>query len=247
MAPRRWHMLKCHRTILITLLIYCQNFTRAQNHSSTGILVACSLNTITTIQPLNGWTYQGCYRDDHSRRLLNSANSSSTNNTVATCADFCSIGGHTFFGVEFSFQCFCGDTLNSTATHSLSDPSSCDYACCADSSVSCGGFNHISIYEAIRPPPTPSTNATIVDGNSFETSSKARATSDGGGKISLSDKIALGTGVAFGVPMFILAAVTLGMKLFNKSRKDRIDVSSRRTVRLSEIRSIDATELQKFP
>ena len=116
------------------------------------------------------------------------------------CATICSSRGYAYFGLEFSFQCWCGNTLDPKAVPA--GPSNCNYACCADGSVACGGCWFISVYAS---------NATNNSGNiPIMPLTIAVATTR-------RNKIALGTGIGIGVPEVILSTVLVMMK-FSKRR-----------------------------
>ena len=121
--------------------------------------------------------------------------------TVMICASICSSRGYAYFGLEFSFQCWCGNTLDPKAVPA--GPSNSNYACCADGSMACGGCWFISVYAA---------NATNNSGNNSN-----NATNYSSGNSQTSNKIDLGTGIGIGVPGVILSTVLVMMK-FSKRR-----------------------------
>lgn len=193
-------------------------------------LPPCSTDETTVIQQLPGWDYLGCYRDEMSTRLLSKYYYSSENMTVTSCASKCSNQGCAYIGLEFSFQCWCDNTLDPRAIPV--DPSNCDMACCADNSVACGGNWFIGIYasnatnnSALAPTQTPSvtsysgnnSNATNYGSEISHTNNNSNiATSHGSDTSQTSNNIALGTGIGIGVPGVILSAVLVMMKLSRK-------------------------------
>ena len=106
----------------------------------------CSLNETTVIQQIPEFEYRGCYADDSNSRLLPINSTGPSNMSVMTCASICWSRGYAFSGVEYSIQCWCDNALNPRAIPT--DQSNCNYACCADSSVACGGDDFIMVYEA---------------------------------------------------------------------------------------------------
>ena len=193
--------------------------------------ISCSANEITVIQQLPGWDYLGCYPDENSTRLLPNYYYSSENMTVTSCASNCSKQGYAYIGLEFSYQCFCGNTLNSRAVPV--DPSVCNYACCADSSVARGGDWVIGIYASnatnnsvLAPTQTPSVTNYSGNNSNIATSygsdasptnnTSNNATIYGSDKSQTSNNIVLGTGIGIGVPGVILSAVLVIMKLSKK-------------------------------
>ncbi|KAL3426463.1 WSC domain-containing protein-like protein 5 [Phlyctema vagabunda] len=88
------------------------------------------------------YAYLGCYVDMNPGRSLAALSTSSGTLTLESCAGFCS--GYTYFGTEYSGECYCGNTLASGATNSTE--SDCSYTCSGDSSELCGGSNRLTVY-----------------------------------------------------------------------------------------------------
>ena len=133
----------------------------------------CSLNETTVIQQLPAFEYRGCYADDSNSRLFAIKSNGPSNMSVMTCASICWGQGYAFSGVEYSIECWCDNTLNPKAIPV--DQSNCNYACCADSSVACGGADFIMVYEASYSL-TQTANATNSGHSSTQT---ANATNSG--------------------------------------------------------------------
>ncbi len=243
MAPGWGNMLKRYCTVPLLVLICCSSPISAQNHSAHSLPISCSMNETTVIEQLPDFEYRGCFADDKNSRLLHNVYDDSENMTVTTCASFCSGQGYAFIGLEFSYQCFCDNALNPKAVPA--DQSNCNYACCADSSVACGGVNFIGVYEA-RPSPTQTANATDnsgpsptqtpnVNDNSGNHSNNAtqhggnnssNTINDGGNNSQTNNNITLGTAIGIGVPGLILSAVLVKMKFSRRGRNPR-QVTSR--------------------
>jgi hypothetical protein len=64
--------------------------------------------------------------------------------TYQSCATFCS--GYLYFGIEYSSQCFCGDSYANPT--SLAPPSDCSMTCSGDATAVCGGPNRLNIFKA---------------------------------------------------------------------------------------------------
>ncbi|MCJ1414010.1 hypothetical protein MMC32_000335 [Xylographa parallela] len=64
-----------------------------------------------TVTELAGYTYLGCYNEPPNARALSGFEYAipGTNNSVENCAVGCT--GYEFFGVEYTSQCFCGNTI----------------------------------------------------------------------------------------------------------------------------------------
>ncbi|RMZ89345.1 hypothetical protein DV736_g3426, partial [Chaetothyriales sp. CBS 134916] len=88
----------------------------------------------------------GCVTDPiNPRALSDTFYYSSTAMTTDSCADHCST--YTFFGTEYSGECYCGNTLSASSTNaSLAD---CDMTCSGDSTEICGGPARLSLYQNI--------------------------------------------------------------------------------------------------
>ena len=254
MAPGWWgNVLKRYCTVPLLIVICSSSPITALNHSADHLPISCSTNETTVIKQLPEWEYRGCYADESSSRLLHDAYNGSENMTATTCVSFCSGQGYAFSGPEFSYQCWCGNALDPRAVPA--DQSNCNYACCADSSVACGGAWFISIYEA-RPSPSQTANATDNSGPSpMQTpnvtdysgnhsnnatqnggNNSSNTTNDGGNNSQTSNNITLGTSIGIGVPGLILSAVLVKMKFSKRGRNPR-QVTSRPSTKASSIHS----------
>ena len=210
------------------LILMCLTVPSSAQRYTIGIPSSCSANETTAIQQLPEWEYRGCYVDQSAPRLLQNNSIGTENMTVTFCASICSSGGYAYFGLEFSFECWCGNTLNPRVVPV--GASNCNYACCADGSVACGGFWFISVYAAnatnnsgIAPTQTPS----VTNNNTFAPTQTPRVTNNSGNKPNnatnygsndsqTSKNIALGTGIGIGVLGVILTAMLVIMKRLKK-------------------------------
>ncbi|KAK6337179.1 hypothetical protein TWF718_009962 [Orbilia javanica] len=102
-----------------------------------------SSTTTTTSQTGTPTVYLGCYIDGISGKALRYqyANDSLT---PSVCADICSSHGYSYYGVEYSRECYCDNTLNSASFQVLSEE--CDMTCAGDATQTCGGRDRINIY-----------------------------------------------------------------------------------------------------
>ena len=201
MAPGWSNMLKPYCTVLLLIFICASSLIRAQNHSADGLPAFCSPNVTTVVQQLPGWKHRGCYQDGIDSRLLYLETNGPPNMTVPICASECSSLGYAVFGVESGFHCWCDNILDPSAV--LKDQSNCNFACCGDSSVACGGHWLLSVYDR-----------TVTNGSGTNSNN---ATNQGNDNSQKSNNIALGTGIGIGVPGVILSAVLVIMK-FSKRR-----------------------------
>lgn len=107
----------------------------------------------TSSQPYPG-DYLGCATDGTPTRALQGASTSGSGMTVDLCAAFAQKGnngaGYKYFGVEYSSECYVGNTLmpSSRILTGTSDPpsSSCNMKCSGKDSQTCGGAGLLSLY-----------------------------------------------------------------------------------------------------
>ncbi|RDA92642.1 hypothetical protein CP533_1469 [Ophiocordyceps camponoti-saundersi (nom. inval.)] len=93
------------------------------------------------------WLSYGCYSEATNGRALNDKTYADDNMTLAACAGFCT--EYSFFGVEYSRECFCGDALDQTATKQPG--SECSMTCMGSAGCEyCGGGRRLSVYNNTR-------------------------------------------------------------------------------------------------
>ncbi|KIP07197.1 hypothetical protein PHLGIDRAFT_513029 [Phlebiopsis gigantea 11061_1 CR5-6] len=92
------------------------------------------------------WEYAACYVDNAFGRILPTELPDNQNLTVESCIDSCSSQNFTLAAMEFSVQCFCGNTLIEGAV--LASEADCDMGCGANATEACGGPNRMSVYTA---------------------------------------------------------------------------------------------------
>ncbi|XP_070562426.1 uncharacterized protein [Ptychodera flava] len=90
--------------------------------------------------------YMGCYRDQSARALPEYKQTDDM--TVRKCLKFCYDSGHTYAGVQYSKQCFCGSDYNKYGQKKAED---CASHCVGNDQQNCGGTWRNSVY---RLPPT---------------------------------------------------------------------------------------------
>ncbi|KAH9896068.1 hypothetical protein C8Q73DRAFT_463729 [Cubamyces lactineus] len=104
------------------------------------------------------WTYGACWVDNAFGRIMSSQLPDNQNVTVQSCIASCEAQNFTLAGLEYSVQCFCGNTLIDGAV--TADEDTCNMACGGDSAQACGGPNRVSVYTSTGnvtalPVPTP--------------------------------------------------------------------------------------------
>ncbi|KAJ8703531.1 hypothetical protein PTI98_002148 [Pleurotus ostreatus] len=82
--------------------------------------------------------------DNAHGRIFSFAAPADPNLTVEGCINVCSGMGMTVAGMEFSQECYCGNTLINGATQG--DEASCNMACGGNPTEACGGPNRLSVY-----------------------------------------------------------------------------------------------------
>ena len=88
----------------------------------------------------------GCFKDNKKNRLLSKLYSNfKESNSVKKCISVCLQNGNLYSGVQYSTECFCGNT-EPDIKHKLPD-SSCNMKCPADHKAICGGYFTMNVYE----------------------------------------------------------------------------------------------------
>ena len=91
------------------------------------------------LQRLNG----ECYKDSQHRVLPHQKDFSATN-SIKTCLDYCRSKGYLYMGVQYRYQCFCGNKKPSESA--LASPSTCNHQCSGDKTETCGGDWRLNVY-----------------------------------------------------------------------------------------------------
>merc|ERR1711962_1654099 len=104
-----------------------------------------------------GWTGQ-CVDDNGATKLLSDQNIHSnnsyshgypsSNNSVTSCIEMCRSKGYTYAGVEYGYQCFCGNTPPPSSK--ILPQSQCWYKCYGDPDQYCGGFHTMNVYTGCK-------------------------------------------------------------------------------------------------
>lgn len=101
----------------------------------------------TDVTATLGWEYIGCGSDSTSGRTLTGSDEFTNSVDVETCIDYCEGLGYTIAGMEYSSQCYCGDSVaadRAPVDHVLGN---CFSPCAGNSSEYCGGSNALSLYQ----------------------------------------------------------------------------------------------------
>ena len=92
---------------------------------------------------IGDYAFYGCVTDSASRRTLTGAMLGSSAMTLEMCATFCS--GYTYFGTEWSTECFCGNAFTEGAVQV--DTRQCSMLCGGNGNQLCGNGGRLSTYQ----------------------------------------------------------------------------------------------------
>jgi hypothetical protein len=98
----------------------------------------------------NGWNYEGCWVDGVNGRVLSYQENDNQGLTIENCIGLCTALGYSIAGLEWSVQCFCGDTMDNGGVLSNSD-SDCDMPCSGNPNEICGAGQRLSVYAQGKP------------------------------------------------------------------------------------------------
>ncbi|KAA8895875.1 WSC domain-containing protein [Sphaerosporella brunnea] len=97
---------------------------------------------------VGSYASQGCYTEGTNERALSGFAFSAGNMTAAVCVAGCEAKSFSLAGVEYSTECWCGNTLSN---QSISVPDTeCDMKCGGDKKSFCGGPNRLVLYKKIE-------------------------------------------------------------------------------------------------
>jgi hypothetical protein len=96
--------------------------------------------------------YQACWTDNVYDRSLKGASYAADDMTLESCAAFCLQGDFAYFGVEYSRECYCDNTVLGAAAGSEQE---CSQLCMGDSSALCGGPSRLNLYQKKPAEPEP--------------------------------------------------------------------------------------------
>ncbi|KAF4123465.1 Glyoxal oxidase N-terminus [Geosmithia morbida] len=122
--------------------------------ASSALTAAAATATECPYQPETvgqDWNWYGCYTEATGARALSSGTLADDDMTLAMCALFCS--GYTYFGVEYSRECYCGDKLNAGSV--VAGDEECTMICGGSECNYCGAGDRLSIYTTAGDASTP--------------------------------------------------------------------------------------------
>ncbi|KAJ7122651.1 galactose oxidase [Mycena crocata] len=130
------------------------NSTQACGNGNRLSIYSTSLNITILPVPVpqndsipGSWSYQGCLAEPADARVFSWEIDNMNNNSATGCLNQCAAFGYTAGGMEFGFQCYCGDLSDVTASGvSLQPENECNLPCSGDPIHLCGGGNRIQYY-----------------------------------------------------------------------------------------------------
>ncbi|KAK0632014.1 hypothetical protein B0T14DRAFT_490452 [Immersiella caudata] len=117
--------------------------------------------TVPSILP-HGWASEGCWTDVTGRTIGAAGYADGEDMTIESCIAYCDTRGFAYAGVEYSVECFCGNTLAPAASHVAA--SQCSMACSGDATQPCGGPSRLNLFHTtaiIGPQVNPGTNGFV--------------------------------------------------------------------------------------
>ena len=137
----------------------------------------------------SGWGYQGCGLDNYYNRALTGARTSQDSMTNEQCVKFCGDKGFSIAGSEYGKECYCANSIPTSAQPVPGVVGNCDMPCAGDATQKCGGAGTMNIYQKCSG--SSCSNAAGLGGSSPASGSKTStgspsATSQAGTKSSSS-------------------------------------------------------------
>ncbi|KAL3456958.1 hypothetical protein BJX64DRAFT_293642 [Aspergillus heterothallicus] len=124
--------------------------TKSSTSSTSTVTTTTTFSTApipTVIDSIGSFSFKGCYEDTPDTRVLiadSSEQQGSDGMTVEKCIALAQEGAWRYAGVEYSYQCFVGNTIHDGNFENKGD---CNTACAGNTGEACGGGNRIQIYE----------------------------------------------------------------------------------------------------
>uniref|UniRef100_A0A915DZY9 protein xylosyltransferase n=1 Tax=Ditylenchus dipsaci TaxID=166011 RepID=A0A915DZY9_9BILA len=100
-----------------------------------------------SFDPSKVYSHIGCFIDDVNSRLLDGFKYEfKEHNSMEKCVQACLRAGFVYAGLEYSTECFCGNTIENGQDQEIDNKHCQTYLCPNLSASYCGGFNAISVY-----------------------------------------------------------------------------------------------------
>ncbi|KAI8166479.1 putative fungistatic metabolite [Colletotrichum sp. SAR 10_70] len=127
----------------------------------------------TAVDRVGDFIHLGCWTDDAANGRTFGDLYASDDMTIKKCADWAISKGYLNFGIEYSRECWAGNTVNPLATSAGS--STCNMKCMGDASQSCGGPNRLDMYK-YSPAPSSTSSAGAPSTSSTASGSSTSST-----------------------------------------------------------------------
>ncbi|KAF4830329.1 WSC domain-containing protein [Colletotrichum tropicale] len=153
--------------------------------SATSVISSSSSSSISSATPtptgpsqpatVGNWNYYGCQTEATNARALPSTNFGDDAMTIEKCVAFCGGAGYTFAGLEWSRECWCGNTFS--AGSAIAPSSDCSMTCSGNKFQYCGNGNRLSVYTIGTAKQSVSSSSTVGSSTSSASGSATAATS----------------------------------------------------------------------
>ncbi|KAJ0378244.1 hypothetical protein COL26b_003404 [Colletotrichum chrysophilum] len=127
----------------------------------------------TAADRVGDFIHLGCWTDDAANGRTFGDLYASDDMTVKKCADWAISKGYLNFGIEYSRECWAGNSVNPLATSAGS--STCNMKCMGDATESCGGPNRLDLYK-YSPAPSSTSSAGASSTSSTASGSSTSST-----------------------------------------------------------------------
>ena len=107
----------------------------------------------------------GCHKDSFEARLLTgSISKSQENNSKKHCIEKCKHEGYSLAGMQYGYECFCGEKSIKDLTNFKIEEEKCNKKCPGASTEICGGYLTMNIYHTGSVPSKPGPSVLPVPG-----------------------------------------------------------------------------------
>lgn len=116
--------------------------TSSPPSSSTSTTSESTSSSAAPSPTATGFQAIGCYTEAKNGHALRGATTSSDKMSVEACQSFCS--GYTYFGLEYSRECYCGNSFGLGSART--SDGSCSMPCSGNSAQTCGNGGRLSVW-----------------------------------------------------------------------------------------------------
>ncbi|CZR50423.1 uncharacterized protein PAC_00295 [Phialocephala subalpina] len=141
--------------------------------------VSATATASTAASTPTAYAFIDCYTEATNMRALSLSSYYDDAMTVEKCAAHCA--AYTYFGVEYSRECYCGNSINSGSVPApIGD---CSFPCLGNGAEQCGGSNRLDLYQygAVQSSTTPTlSTSTLLSSSSTSPSASTIVSSSSG-------------------------------------------------------------------